>query len=108
MNQEQTTHDSELPELGVGDVITILVSPDERGTNDLWWWDGMRGKVAAIHEGRYRVITSDGYHGWFARHQLASPADRHRGQSDDSRQPRCPHRLGLAGCGGADRGGQNR
>lgn len=62
---------TELPEPKIGDMATILVPPDERHIKDLWWWDGARCVVAAIHEGKCYVITYDGREGWFDRRMLA-------------------------------------
>lgn len=61
---------TELPEPKMGDMVTVLVPANERHIKDLWWWDGAKCVITAIHEGRYRVLTTDGYQGWFERHLL--------------------------------------
>jgi hypothetical protein len=59
-----------LPEIKIGDSVTISVFDDERHENDLWWWDGARCKVTAIHNEVYQVITTEGYQSWFPRRLL--------------------------------------
>ena len=61
---------TELPDPQIGDMATVLVPNDERHINDLWWWDGAKVVITAIHEGRYRVLTTDGYQAWFERRLL--------------------------------------
>lgn len=57
-------------DLEIGDMVTVLVPNGERHINDLWWWDGARCKVTAIHDGKCSVLTTDGYQGWLDRRML--------------------------------------
>lgn len=61
---------TELPSPQIGDMATILVPHDVRHIKDLWWWDGARCVITAIHEGRYKILTTDGREGWFERRLL--------------------------------------
>ena len=61
---------TELPEPKIGDRATVLVPANERHIKDLWWWDGARCIITDTHEGRYRILTTDGREGWFDRRML--------------------------------------
>lgn len=61
---------SELTEPKIGDMATVMVPVDERHIKNLWWWDGAKCIITDTHEGRYKILTNDGYEGWFARRML--------------------------------------
>ncbi len=61
---------SELTDPKVGDMATVLVPNDERHIKDLWWWDGARCVITDTHDGRCKILTTDGREGWFARRML--------------------------------------
>lgn len=56
----------------LGDLVTVRVPAAEREIKDLWWWDGAKGMIADVWEGRrvFLVATPDGYTGWFDRRLL--------------------------------------
>ena len=60
-----------LPTPKIGDMATVLVPTDERHIKDLWWWDGARCIITDTHDGKCKILTTDGREGWFDRRMLA-------------------------------------